>query len=192
LSWVETQKRSAMDEVKISKFMSLVLRHEPQALGVTLDQNGWTDFGVFAEKMNSKFDVSEAELKRLIATNPKQRFILENGRVRANQGHSLNVDLALEATTPPDVLFHGTTQSAWASIKTQGLLKQDRQHVHLSKDVETAEIVAKRRKGPWIILAVDAKTMHTTQQFFLSANAVWLVESVPQEHIRIQKELGTL
>jgi putative RNA 2'-phosphotransferase len=180
-----------MDEVKISKFMSLVLRHEPQALGVTLDQNGWTDFGVFAEKMKGKFGTSEADLRRLISTNPKQRFILENGRVRANQGHSLDVDLALEATMPPDVLFHGTTLSAWVSIKTQGLLKQDRQHVHLSKDVETAEIVAKRRKGPWIILAVDAKTMHTTQQFFLSANAVWLVDNVPPEHIKIQKEWGT-
>jgi putative RNA 2'-phosphotransferase len=180
-----------MDEVKISKFMSLVLRHEPQALGVTLDQNGWTDFVDFAAKMKARFGISEADLRELIATNPKRRFILEEGNVRANQGHSLDVDLALEATTPPDVLFHGTTQSAWASIKTQGLLKQDRQHVHLSNDVETAEIVAKRRKAPWTILAINAKTMNATHKFFLSANAVWLVDSVPPEHITIQKDWGT-
>jgi putative RNA 2'-phosphotransferase len=180
-----------MDDVKISKFMSLVLRHEPQALGVTLDQNGWTDFIDFAEKMKAKFGISEADLRGLIVTNPKQRFIIEDGKVRANQGHSLDVDLALEATTPPDVLFHGTTQSAWASIKTQGLLKRDRQHVHLSKDLETAQIVAKRRKGPWTILAIDAKAMSATHKFFLSANAVWLVDDVPPAHITIQKEWGT-
>jgi putative RNA 2'-phosphotransferase len=180
-----------MDEVKISKFMSLVLRHEPQALGIELDANGWTDFEAFAAKMQSKFGVTTDELKRLVATNPKKRFIIENGKIRANQGHSLEIDLGLSPISPPDVLFHGTTKTAWASIQVQGLLKSERTHVHLSADIPTAEIVSKRRKGPWIILAVAAKQLNDTgQKFFKSENGVWLVDHVPPDYITVSKEWG--
>jgi putative RNA 2'-phosphotransferase len=180
-----------MDEVKISKFMSLVLRHEPQALGIELDSNGWTSFETFAAKMQFKFGVTTDELKRLVATNPKQRFIIEEGKIRANQGHSVEIDLALKPVLPPDVLFHGTTRNAWASINVQGLLKAERTHVHLSADIPTAEIVSKRRKGPWVILAVAAKQLSNAgQNFFKSENGVWLVDHVPPSYITLNKEWG--
>jgi putative RNA 2'-phosphotransferase len=181
-----------MDDVKISKFMSLVLRHEPQALGVELDANGWTDFVEFSDKLTAKLKVSRQDIEKLVATNPKQRFIIANGRIRANQGHSVEIDLALNASAPPATLFHGTTDEAWQSIKRQGLVKRERTHVHLSKDVETAEIVSKRRKAPWVILTVNTVGMSDAgSKFYLADNGVWLVEHVPAQFIGIEKQLGT-
>jgi putative RNA 2'-phosphotransferase len=173
-----------MNEVQVSKFMSLALRHEPQALGIELDQNGWTDFRIFAEKMHAKFGVSEAKLIHLIETNPKKRFIVTGRKIRANQGHSVEIDIALAAVVPPDFLYHGTTENAWTSIQSSGLLKQSRNHVHLSADEVTAKIVAIRRRGPWVILQVASGVLHKTGiAFFKSENDVWLTDHVAPSHI---------
>lgn len=178
-----------MDDVQISKFMSLVLRHEPASLGIALDQNGWTDLSDFTERMNRKFGVKDADIQRIVAANSKQRFVIRDGRIRANQGHSVEVDLQLQPLAPPRTLYHGTTRQALDSIMTLGLMKSQRRHVHLSEDAVIAEQVSTRRAGPWVVLAVESGPMHQRGAvFFRSENNVWLTEIVAPEFLSIVKE----
>ena len=179
------------NEVEISKFMSLVLRHEPQALGIELDANGWTDFKSFAERMFVKFGVAETQLTQLIEENPKKRFVVENGKIRANQGHSVAIDIALPPTVPPHILYHGTTLDSWATIQSGGIEKRERNHVHLSADEATAKIVAIRRNGPWAILAIASGEMHAAgTTFYRSENGVWLTAHVAPAYIQLLKTWG--
>jgi putative RNA 2'-phosphotransferase len=177
-------------DTQISKFMSLVLRHAPQEAGLVLDDNGWADFGHLCAVMEQKFGASADDVRRVVDESPKKRFSIDNGRIRAVQGHSVEVDLGLRGATPPDVLYHGTKQRFLASIMADGLTRQERHHVHLSRDVATAAIVAERRKGDDLLLRIDAKAMAARGfQFFLSENGVWLAESVPPEFLsRIDQE----
>jgi putative RNA 2'-phosphotransferase len=120
----------------------------------------------------------------LNATRCKKRFTLEDGRIRAAQGHSIDVDLALEAITPPSILYHGTTAGAWEEIQTSGLKPMQRSHVHLSLDLETARQVAMRRRGPHMLLKVNAQAMAVAGYAFLRAdNGVWLTANVPPDYL---------
>jgi putative RNA 2'-phosphotransferase len=171
-------------ETEVSKFMSYVLRHAPEAAGLTLDAEGWVPFDVFEKALMSRYDVSRADIIEIIENSPKKRFALVDDRIRANQGHSIGADLALKAVEPPAVLFHGTSLVNWPLIEREGLKKMERHHVHLSDDVETAKIVATRRKGDYIILRVDAARMFSEgHSFFVSDNGVWLAESVPVQYL---------
>ncbi|MEM8713422.1 MAG: RNA 2'-phosphotransferase [Planctomycetota bacterium] len=174
--------------VRLSKFLSLVLRHKPQTIGIELDPEGWVDVDVLlAGAAAHGRSMDRATLEEVVATNSKKRFALsEDGtRIRANQGHSVKVDLGLEPKTPPATLFHGTVPAALDSIRTEGLQKRSRHHVHLSKDRETATVVGARRGEP-IILEIDAAAMHAAGHvFFLSENGVWLTDAVPAQFIRI-------
>ncbi len=174
--------------VSASKFLSLVLRHKPEAIGMQLDPDGWLDINDLIANANRHGNALTLELlHEVVATNDKQRFALSDDglRIRANQGHSLpHVDLKLSPATPPDQLFHGTVDQFLASIRQQGLLKRSRNHVHLSIDRETASKVAMRRGKP-IVLTIASGQMHQDgKQFFLSANGVWLTDAVPVEYIR--------
>jgi putative RNA 2'-phosphotransferase len=173
-------------DVSHSKFLSLVLRHQPETIGVTLDPQGWIDVDVLLEAMAKHGRKLEfAELERLVLESDKKRFALsEDGkRIRANQGHSVEVDLALAPQTPPDVLYHGTVDRFLESIRTTGLEKRDRHHVHLSANVETAEKVGQRRGKP-VLLRIQADQMHRDgHAFFISNNGVWLVDHVPAKYI---------
>jgi putative RNA 2'-phosphotransferase len=178
-------------ETEVSKFMSYVLRHAPEAAGLTLDAEGWVPFDAFEKALMSRYDVSRADIIEIIENSPKKRFALVDDRIRANQGHSIGVDLALKAVEPPAVLFHGTSLVNWPLIEREGLKKMERHHVHLSDDVETAKIVATRRKGDHIILRVDAARMFSEgYSFFVSDNGVWLAESVPVQYL--SPNAGTL
>jgi putative RNA 2'-phosphotransferase len=178
-----------MDDVRISKFMSLVLRHQPEALGIALDANGWTGFAEFARRMNGKFGIGEADIRRIVETNAKQRFVIREGHIRANQGHSVGVDLQLRPVAPPPLLYHGTTRKAFDSIMVLGLIKAQRQHVHLSEDIATAEKVSIRRAGPWVVLAVESGAMYARGiPFFRSENNVWLTDAVAPEFLSLSKE----
>ncbi|MGO7584479.1 RNA 2'-phosphotransferase [Rhizobium ruizarguesonis] len=171
-------------ETEVSKYMSYVLRHAPDAAGLTLDSEGWVSFDELEKVLASKYDVSRADIIEIVENNPKKRFTLADGRIRANQGHSVDIDLALNQVEPPAVLFHGTSLTNWHSIEREGLKKIQRHHVHLSADVETAKIVAARRKGEHIILRVDAARMFSEgHSFFVSDNGVWLAESVPVQYL---------
>lgn len=169
--------------VRISKLLSLALRHDPTALGVTLDARGWTDVdGVLAGLTATGLATSRDELEEIVATSDKQRFALsaDGARIRANQGHSLPVDLGLEPSVPPEVLLHGTVQRFARAIARDGLVKGARTHVHLSEDEATARVVAARRAGPKALFAVRARAMHDAGHVFLrSDNGVWLTDHVP-------------
>lgn len=175
---------------RISKFLSLVLRHEPERIGVELDRSGWIDVAKLLERLAAHgIVVTRAELERVVATSDKQRFALsEDGtRIRANQGHSVEVDLQLAPAAPPDVLYHGTVESALAGIRELGLVRGLRHHVHLSAEVETAKRVGARRGRP-VVLPVRAGAMAAAGHvFFRSANGVWLVEHVPVEFLELRQ-----
>lgn len=183
---------SAHDQdTAVSKFMSYVLRHAPQEAGQKLDAQGWVAFSDLAAAVKARFGTDRDDLLRIIAQNPKQRFTLVDNRIRAAQGHSVAVDIGLEARVPPKTLFHGTQTDKVDAILKAGLLKMERQHVHLSLDQATAETVAKRRRGPSAILKIDAERMHSDGGvFFLSENGVWLTETVKPEYISPLTETG--
>jgi putative RNA 2'-phosphotransferase len=168
--------------VTLSKFLAKHLRHAPEALGLTLQPGGWVPVDdLLAASERIGFPISYDELIECVETNEKKRFSFDDtgDLIRANQGHSVAVDLQLEEQVPPDVLFHGTVERFLASIMAEGLKKGKRHHVHLSRDIETARKVGARRGKP-IILRVDAGKMYQEGfKFFLSANGVWLTESVP-------------
>lgn len=172
------------NDTQISKFMSLVLRHAPEEAGLSLDENGWADFAELCAVLQSKFGASAAEIVRIVDENPKKRFAIDDNRIRAVQGHSVEVDLGLAPSVPPIILYHGTKVEFLPSILREGLTSQSRQHVHLSKDVETARIVARRRKGKDVILQVDSAAMAGDGEiFFLSDNGVWLTNHVPPRYL---------
>jgi putative RNA 2'-phosphotransferase len=169
--------------VRISKLLSLGLRHEPGALGITLDDTGWTSVEAVLRGLAARGESIDAEeLEEIVATSDKQRFALsgDGTRIRANQGHSVAVDLGLPPTTPPEILFHGTVRRFVDAIRAQGLLRRARTHVHLSAETATAATVAGRRAGDAVILHVRARSMHDAgHAFYRSANGVWLTEHVP-------------
>jgi putative RNA 2'-phosphotransferase len=168
--------------ITISKFLSKHLRHAPEEIGLTLQAGGWVAVDdLLAASERAGFAISYDDLIECVETNDKQRFSFDNNGdlIRANQGHSVEVDLQLEPRTPPICLFHGTVERFMESILADGLRKGKRHHVHLSTEVETARRVGARRGKP-VILRVDAGTMHEEGfKFFLSPNGVWLTDSVP-------------
>ena len=175
---------------KQSKFLSLVLRHKPEVGNLILDSEGWAPVSDVLRALNDRFgSFSRTELNTLVATNDKQRFSFNphGNKIRANQGHSAEVDLGLPVSVPPPQLYHGTKFSFMGSILHKGLLPQSRQHVHLSPDLKTAKIVADRRSGPSAILVVD--TTAVPGPFYLSNNGVWLVDAVPPSAISYYTEL---
>jgi len=173
-----------MNSTKISKFLSLVLRHKPEVAGLELDENGWVDINSLlsgAKKAGNSF--SREQLEQVVLKSDKQRFIIDGNKIRANQGHSVKIDLNLEPVKPPEVLFHGTVQRFLEKIMVEGLQKMKRHHVHLSPDVTTAEKVGSRRGAP-VILKVDSAAMHTDGHVFMcSKNGVWLTDSVPSHYL---------
>ncbi len=175
---------------KISKMLSLVLRHAPEKIGLVLDEAGWADVEELIQKVNTKgFEVTPAILKEVVETNDKQRFTFnEDGtKIRANQGHSIKIDHGFVAIEPPEILYHGTWEKSLASILANGIEKRKRHHVHLSADIETATKVG-RRHGKVVILEVTAQKMQQAgHEFYLSENKVWLTDFVPISFIRVRK-----
>ncbi len=170
----------------ISRFMSLILRHKPEVIGVQLDENGWLEVDQLIEGINKQGKRITLEiLKEVVANNDKKRFIFnEDGtKIRANQGHSIEVDVELKETIPPAFLYHGTVNKTIKLIQKSGLKKMSRQHVHLSQDRDTAFKVGSRRGFP-VILSIDTGRMHQDgYQFYLSENEVWLTDHVPVKYI---------
>jgi putative RNA 2'-phosphotransferase len=192
---VKKQQYKIMEEKKakrISKFLSLILRHNPETIGLHLDKNGWAEVSELLEKSKKgrvHFDANE--LVYIVKTNNKQRFSFneDHTKIRANQGHSLqHIQLELEPQTPPAFLYHGTVAKFMDAIRAKGLLKINRQHVHLSTDRATATNVGSRRGKP-IILSIRAEEMyHKGYIFYRSANGVWLTDHVPSTFISFKNE----
>ncbi|GAA4348073.1 RNA 2'-phosphotransferase [Hymenobacter saemangeumensis] len=177
---------SEAETTQISKYLSLVLRHKPEMIGLALDENGWTDVPTLLHALSRRqITLSLADLRHVVATNNKQRFAFNDDqtRIRANQGHSVEVALGYEEKQPPALLYHGTTVRYVGDILEEGLKKQSRHHVHLSADEATARTVGQRRGKP-IVLGVKAAEMAAAgHSFYQSANGVWLTEHVPPAFI---------
>ncbi len=175
-------------EVGLSKFISLVLRHKPEVIGIELDKNGWAKVDELISKSKTKGKVFDFdELKYIVKNCDKQRYTFNEDftQIRANQGHSVDIDLELLPQQPPQILYHGTAVQNIDSILKSGLIKRNRQFVHLSLDTETATKVG-RRHGKAVILKIRSGEMHQNgHQFYLSKNNVWLTDSVEPEYIEV-------
>lgn len=171
---------------RTSKFLSRILRHEPEAIGLSLRSEGWVLIDELLRALNrAGHPLTRAELEALVASNDKQRFtISEDGRrIRAAQGHSITVDLGLSAVSPPAVLYHGTTSANLDAIFAEGIQPGQRQYVHLSLDTDTAQLVG-RRHGRAVVLRINAAAMHADgYEFFRADNGVWLTTSVPSSYL---------
>ena len=173
--------------VRTSKYLSLHLRHRPERLGLSLAPGGWVSVdALLAAAARDGHPISRAELDEVVAGNDKQRFGFDPSgtRIRAHQGHSVDVDLQLEPAEPPAVLYHGTGARSAAAIRRDGLRKLRRHHVHLSPDARTARRVGARHGEP-VVFAVDAAAMRRAGHVFCrSGNGVWLTDHVPPEFLR--------
>ncbi|KAB1149293.1 RNA 2'-phosphotransferase [Streptomyces luteolifulvus] len=172
--------------VKVSKYLSKHLRHQPERIGLTLDEGGWVEIDVLmAAAAAHGFRITRDELNHVVAANDKRRFAVEGTRIRASQGHTVEVDLGLSPATPPPYLYHGTVARNLEAIRTEGLRPMTRHDVHLSPDRDTATRVGARRGRP-VVLSVDAGAMHRDGHVFhVSANGVWLTKAVPPQYLRI-------
>ena len=173
-------------ENQLSKYVSYILRHNPDEIGIILDEQGWTDVNAFIENSQSKFVFSLEDLKQVVENNNKKRFqFSEDGKkIRAQQGHSVEVDLKLPNVKPPKELYHGTATRFLNSIKKEGLKPMSRHDVHLSFSKDTAIKVGERH-GKVIVLLIDAERMYQDGYHFqCTANNVWLNKEVPIKYIK--------
>ncbi|MFK7883144.1 MAG: RNA 2'-phosphotransferase [Phycisphaerales bacterium] len=179
---------NASETVRVSKRLSYVLRHQPDSVGLVLDDAGWVDVSALLDALSAHGpEVSAEMLRHVVVTNSKQRFEFDANetRIRARQGHSVEVRLGYEPISPPAVLYHGTPDQSLASVLATGLDKRARHHVHLSADQATT-IEAARRRGKPVLLAIDAAAMDADGHvFFRAENGVWLTDHVPVRYLGV-------
>ena len=179
------------EKKRISKFLSLVLRHQPEQIGLRLDKQGWAEVDALLLKSGAHgipFDLDM--LKEIVETNDKKRFAFsaDYGKIRASQGHSIEVDLGYVSQEPPETLFHGTAEKSVESIRRDGLDKRSRQHVHLSQDFETAVKVGQRHGVPFVFRVRAKEIFDLGFEFYISQNGVWLTDKVPKEFLFVESE----
>lgn len=172
--------------IKTSRFISLILRHKPETIGITLDEHGWANVEELIAGVNKKYPIDMQILEKIVDEDDKNRYSFNEDKtmIRANQGHSIAVDVELKKLNPPDILYHGTGEKYVESIEKQGLIRKNRLYVHLSNNIEIAEKVGKRHGKP-VIYEIDCKKMiEDGIEFFKSENNVWLVESVSVKYLK--------
>jgi putative RNA 2'-phosphotransferase len=179
------------NEIQISKFLSLVLRHKPETIGIELDDKGWTDVNTLIEKSNNygiKFN--NEILNHIVATNSKKRFAFNDtfDRIRASQGHSVEIELGYTSQKPPEILYHGTGERSVQSILKTGIEKRNRHQVHLSAEIETAIKVGQRHGKPFVFKVLAEQMYNNEFEFFISDNGVWLTDNVPTKYLRRNDE----
>ena len=179
-------KETASDLTRISKYISLILRHKPEVIGIELDPHGWAEVNALLAGVGRRYAIDWALLEEIVRTDDKQRyaFSADGTKIRANQGHSIPVDVELPVSDPPETLYHGTAARFSASIEAEGLLPKSRLYVHLSSDAETAEKVGRRHGKPVIYLVSAGQMRRDGYLFYLSANGVWLTRTVPARYLQ--------
>lgn len=181
--------------IRLSKFLSLILRHKPEQIGLSLDEGGWAEVEELLQQANQAgIPLTRELLQQVVEQNNKQRFTfsVDRQKIRANQGHSIPVDLGLQPLAPPEFLYHGTATRFLSSIAQHGLLSKNRNYVHLSGDPATALSVGKRHGEP-VILTVKAGAMaRDGYNFYRSANGIWLTEVVPLAYLIFTRQDDTL
>lgn len=180
-----------MDLKRTSVFISLILRHKPEVIGISLDRHGWANVQELIDGINKtgKYSIDMPTLEEIVRTDNKQRYSFneDKTKIRANQGHSVNVDVELKEVVPPEILYHGTGEKYVDSINTEGLKPKSRLYVHLSKDIDTAIKVGSRHGKP-VVYKISAGEMNRQgYQFYLSENGVWLTKIVPDSFIKIER-----
>ncbi len=178
-----------MNAAKISKYISLILRHKPEAAGITLDEHGWADVGELIRGIQKTQRFNMEMLEEIVRTDQKQRYSFneDKTRIRANQGHSIPVDVELPVAEPPEILWHGTGQKYVESIDRTGLIPKGRLYVHLSGDRETAVKVGSRHGKPMVYQVDSGQMAKDGYLFFRSVNGVWLTKQVPVKYLKKQK-----
>ncbi|CAA7196503.1 RNA 2'-phosphotransferase [Chryseobacterium potabilaquae] len=174
------------EKKKLSKFLSLILRHQPELINLTLDENGWAYVeDLKLKSSHNKMYFTLEELDEVVETNNKKRFIFneDKTKIRANQGHSIDIDLGLKPQKPPEFLYHGTALHNIDSILEKGIERRNRQHVHLSPDKETATKMGMRHGKPIILTIRTGKMFEDGVLFYLSENGVWLTDYVNVQYI---------
>lgn len=168
----------------------MVLRHKPDAVGIQLDAHGWAEVSAIVSAFSKMGTFTLAMLKEIVRNDEKKRysFNADRTKIRANQGHSVKVDVELKEAVPPEVLYHGTGRKYVESIDEEGLLPRQRLYVHLSGDVETALKVGKRHGEPFIYIILAGKMVEAGYKFYLSENGVWLTKAVPVKFLRSYEE----
>lgn len=175
-----------MDEKKLGQYLSLILRHKPEVIGIQLDEHGWAKVDELIAGIRKTQFMDQTLLEKLVAEDEKGRYAFNDDKtlIRANQGHSIPVDVGLKEVQPPEVLWHGTGEKYVASIDREGLISKSRLYVYLSADFQTALKVGSRHGKP-VVYAVDARRMHEEGYvFFLSVNGVWLTQRVPMAYLK--------
>ena len=177
--------RNDMKLTEISRFMSLILRHKPETIGICLDEHGWADVQELIEGIAEKYEFNQEILEEIVRTDNKQRYSFNEDKtlIRANQGHSIPVDVELEEKEPPEELWHGTAEKYVTSIEQQGLLAKSRLYVHLSKEQETAVKVGARHGKPVLYRVKSGQMYRDGYKFYLSKNGVWLTKQVPVKYL---------
>ena len=175
-----------MSLTEISKYIALILRHRPQEIGITLDEHGWANVEELIQGISKTCSFNMDMLEEIVATDNKQRYSFNEDHtlIRANQGHSIPVDVELEECVPPEVLYHGTGEKFTGSIDKQGLIPKSRLYVHLSHERETAENVGRRHGKPVIYLVNSGDMYRDGYKFYKSVNGVWLAKDVPVKYLR--------
>lgn len=177
-----------MNLTKIGRYLCLILRHKPETIGITLDKHGWANVKELIDGVSKTYPIDMDILEEIVRTDEKQRYSFNEDKtlIRANQGHSVPVDVELEEVEPPEYLYHGTGEKYIESIERDGLIPKSRMYVHLSADVETAINVGKRHGEPVIYLVDSGEMYRQGYKFYRSANGVWLVSDVPVEFLTKQ------
>jgi putative RNA 2'-phosphotransferase len=172
-----------------SKFISLILRHKPEAIGITLDEHGWANVDELIAGIAKTQPIDMAMLEQIVAEDEKQRYSFNEDKtlIRANQGHSIPVDVELEEKEPPEILYHGTGAKYVSSIDEQGLMPKSRLYVHLSSDEDTAKKVGQRHGKPVIYVVKSGKMFCDGYRFYKSVNGVWLTKEVPLSYLEKQE-----
>ena len=168
-----------------SKYISLILRHKPETIGITLDEHGWANVDELISGIAKTHEMNMNILEEIVSTDEKQRYSFNDDKtkIRANQGHSIQVDVELEEMRPPEILWHGTGEKFTGSIDEQGLIPKSRLYVHLSKDEETAFKVGTRHGKPVLYIVKVKEMFKDGYKFFLSKNGVWLTKEVPVKYL---------
>ncbi len=173
------------NKTEISKYIALILRHKPETIGIKLDEHGWANVEELVKGINVQYNFSKDDLKEIVSTDNKQRYSFNDDKtlIRANQGHSISVDVELKKVTPPDILWHGTAEKYVHSIVQEGLIPKSRLYVHLSNDMDTAKKVGARH-GKVVIFQIHSEQMHEDgYEFYKSVNGVWLTKKVPLNYL---------
>lgn len=171
-----------------SKYISLILRHKPEVIGITLDEHGWADVDALIKGISKTHTLTRELLEEIVSTDDKQRYSFNDDKtlIRANQGHSVPVDVEFEAAVPPEYLYHGTGEKYVLSINQHGLIPKSRLYVHLSADIDTALKVGSRHGKPFVYRVESGQMAKDGYVFYLSVNGVWLTKNVPEKYLRFE------